>query len=320
MAYSALNIFAMVKKSVLIVLVLIFNELTAQPLMGTTMNVDSAHKSRWWVLGGVQASLWAGSFIALNKAWYANYPKAPFHFYNDGKEWLQMDKLGHTWSTYQISQHTSKIWQWSGLSHQKSVLIGTFSGMAYLSVIEILDGYSDKWGFSGYDVLANAIGAGLYGLQEIGWKEQRIQMKLSYMPVSYGNLKNRADQLFGAGAVEKVLKDYNGQTYWLSANIKSFFPQSSLPAWLNLAAGYGASTMLGGYENKWIDNGGNQITRYDISRVRRFHLSLDIDLSRIKTKNKTVATILSLFNVLKVPAPSLEINSQGKLKFHPLYY
>ena len=226
-----------------------------------------------------------------------------------------MDKSGHAWSTYQISQHTSKIWQWSGMNHRNSVIIGSISGMAYLSVIGILDGYSDKWGFSGYDVLANAAGAGLYGLQEIGWEEQRIQLKLSYMPVSYGNLKNRADQLFGTGAVEKVLKDYNGQTYWLSANIKSFFPQSTLPNWLNLAAGYGASTMLGGYENKWTDHNGTQVIRDDIPRMRRFHLSLDIDLSRIK-----LATLLSLLNVLKVPAPSLEINSLGKLKFHTLFF
>jgi hypothetical protein len=309
-----------VKKTVLIVLVFLSNQLVAQPIMAANIKFDSSHTSKRWVLGGVQASLWAGSFIALNKAWYANYPKAPFHFYNDGKEWLQMDKFGHAWSTYQISQHTSKIWQWSGLSPQKSILIGTFSGMAYLSIIEILDGYSDKWGFSGYDVLSNATGASLYGIQEIAWKEQRILMKLSYTPVSYGNLKYRADQLFGSGAIEKVLKDYNGQTYWLSANIKSFLPQSSFPTWLNLAAGYGASTMLGGYENKWTDINGNPITRYDINRVRRFHLSLDIDLSRIKTKNKKMATILSILNVLKVPAPSIEINSKGKLKFHPLFY
>jgi hypothetical protein len=272
------------------------------------------------VLGTVQTSLWAGSFVALNNAWYANYPKSPFHFYNDGKEWLQMDKIGHSWSTYQISQHTTKIWEWAGTGHQQSVLIGSLSGMAYLSVIEILDGYSDKWGFSGYDVLANAAGAGLFAFQELGWKEQRIQMKLSYLPVRYGNLTERADDLFGEGGIEKVLKDYNGQTYWLSANIKSFFPNSNVPSWLNIAAGYGAKTMLGGYENKWYDGNGNLMTRFDIKRIRRFHLSLDIDLTKIKVKNKKIETIFSLFNVLKIPAPSFEIRSDGQFKFHPLYY
>ena len=50
-----------------------------------------------------------------------------------------------------------------------------------------------------------------------------------------------------------MLKDYNGQTYWLSANLKSFFPGSNIPPWLNVAIGYGADGMFGGFENKWID-------------------------------------------------------------------
>jgi hypothetical protein len=309
-----------VKKVLLIILTVCFNQLHAQFPQKLDVSGDSSFKKRKWVLGSVQTSLWAGSFVALNNAWYANYPKSPFHFYNDGKEWLQMDKIGHSWSTYQISQHTTKIWEWAGTGHRQSVLIGSLSGMAYLSVIEILDGYSDKWGFSGYDVLANAAGAGLFAFQELEWKEQRIQMKLSYMPVRYGNLGNRADDLFGDGSVEKVLKDYNGQTYWLSANIKSFFPNSNVPSWLNLAAGYGAKTMLGGYENKWYDGNGNLVTRFDIKRIRRFHLSLDIDLTKIKVKNKKIATLFSLFNVLKIPAPSFEIRNDGRFKFHPLYY
>jgi hypothetical protein len=309
-----------VKKVCLIILVFCFYQLHAQLPQKLDMKGDSSFKKRKWVLGSVQASLWAGSFLALNKAWYANYAKSPFHFYDDSKEWLQMDKIGHSWSTYQISQHTTKIWEWAGTGHQQSVLIGSLSGMAYLSVIEILDGYSDKWGFSGYDVLANAAGAGLFAFQELGWKEQRIQMKLSYLPVKYGNLANRADDLFGDGSVEKVLKDYNGQTYWLSANIKLFFPNSDVPSWLNIAAGYGAKTMLGGYENKWYDGNGNLVTRFDIKRVRRFHLSLDVDLTRIKVKSKKIATLFSLFNVLKIPAPSFEIGSDGRFKFHPLYY
>jgi hypothetical protein len=309
-----------VKKVFLIILISSFNQLHAQLPQKTEVDGSNSFKKRKWVLGSVQTSLWAGSFLALNKAWYANYPKSPFHFYNDSKEWLQMDKIGHSWSTYQISQHTSKIWQWAGTRHKQSVLIGSLSGMAYLSVIEILDGYSDKWGFSGYDVLANAAGAGLFAFQELGWKEQRVQMKLSYLPVNYGNLANRADDLFGEGHVEKVLKDYNGQTYWLSANIKSFFPNSTVPPWLNIAAGYGAKTMLGGFENKWYDGDGNLITRFDIKRIRRFHLSLDIDLTKIKVKNKKIETIFSLFNVLKIPAPSFEIRSDGRFKFHPLFY
>lgn len=273
-----------------------------------------------WVLGGVQVGLWGGSFYALNNAWYANYPKAKFHLYNDWKEWQQMDKLGHVWSTYQISRHTSNIWQWAGLEKEKAIWVGSLSGMAYLSVIEILDGYSDKWGFSIPDVLANTTGAGLFLGQELLWKEQRISLKLSYSPYQYGNLKYRADQLFGSGDVERLLKDYNGQIIWASINLKSFIPDAKIPKWLNLAVGYNARTMLGGYENKWEDQAGNMITRTDIKRYKRFLLSLDIDLTKIETKNKTLKTIYSIVNVLKVPAPAIELNTLGKFRLHAVAY
>ena len=43
-----------------------------------------------------------------------------------------------------------------------------------------------------------------------------------------------------------MLKDYNAQTYWFSANLKSFFPEIKFTAWLNVAVGYGAEGMFGG--------------------------------------------------------------------------
>ena len=273
-----------------------------------------------WVLVGVQAGLWGGTFYSLNKTWYANYPRSDFHLYNDWQEWQQMDKAGHAWSSYQISNHTSKIWQWAGMEKKKAVMIGGISGMAYLSIIEILDGYSDKWGFSIPDILANSAGAGIYAAQEMGWSEQRITIKLSYSPHRYGTLQGRANDLFGSGDAEKILKDYNGQTYWASVNIKSFFPDSHFPNWFNIALGYGARTMLGGYENTWTTTLGTSINRSDIPRYKRFYLSADIDLTRIKTKNKTLKTVFSLVNVLKIPAPTLEWNGQGKLRFHPYFY
>jgi hypothetical protein len=273
-----------------------------------------------WVLGSVQVGLWGGSFYALNKAWYANYPKAKFNLYNDWKEWQQMDKMGHFWSTYQISRHTSNIWQWAGLERDKAIWVGAVSGMAYLSVIEILDGYSDKWGFSIPDVMANTAGAGLFLGQELLWKEQRISLKLSYSPYQYGNLKYRADELFGSGDVERLLKDYNGQIIWASINMKSFLPNTKLPKWLNLAVGYNARTMLGGYENKWEDDLGNPIVRNDIKRYKRFLVSFDVDLTKIETKNRTLKTIYSIFNVLKVPAPAIEFNTLGKFRLHPVAY
>ena len=289
----------------------------------TLKGQDSTNKERKlqkWVLGSVQVGFGLGSFYTLNKAWYSNYPRTNFHFYNDWKEWQQMDKIGHSWSAFQLSRLSSNLWEAAGTPKSKAAWIGSLSSMGYMSIIEILDGYSDKWGFSAYDILSNTVGASAFLIQELKWKEERLLLKLSYFPVQYGTLSPRADDLFGKSGIEKLLKDYNGQTYWASLNIRSFLPESQAPQWLNLAIGYGAKTMLGGYENSWTDNNGQPIVRPDIVRYKRFYLSLDIDLNRIKTKNRTLKTILSAANVLKIPAPALELNSQGRVRFHPLFY
>ena len=77
--------------------------------------------------------------------------------------------------------------------------------------------------------------------------------------------------------------------------------------------------MLGGFENKWEENG-ETVDRSDIPRVRQFYLSADIDLTRIKTKSALLKTVFSLVNIIKVPAPALEVNTDGQVKFHPIYF
>jgi hypothetical protein len=279
-------------------------------------------RQRVWLVAGAHTAAWAASYIALNKAWYADYPKSDFHFFNDNGEWNQMDKAGHTWTAYQMSRLSAGLWKWSGLNERKSAWLGGVSGLAYQSIIEIQDGFSSEWGFSWGDMAANTLGAATFVAQQLGWHEQRLQFKLSYWPYDYNSpeLKTRRNQLFGKSLPERMLKDYNSQTYWLSANVVAFLPGSKWPAWLNIAVGYNSNGMLGGYENKWTDKQGNTFYRYDIARERHFLLSPDIDLTRIKTNSKWLRTILSVANMIKIPAPALALSSKGRLKVYALYY
>ena len=168
----------------------------------------------------------------------------------------------------------------------------------------------DKFGhiFSSY--AANATGTGLYIGQELLWKEQRITIKYSFHQTRYAAIS--PDKL-GGSLTEQLLKDYNGQTYWLSANLHSFFQDSKIPKWLNIAFGYGAYGMLTGV--KVIDN--QVLTSND--RYRQFYLSFDVNLNRIKTKSHILKTIFSVFSIIKVPFPTLEF-SKNRYVFHLLYY
>jgi hypothetical protein len=311
-----------VKKIPVLYLLLLFVTANAQDTTTiTNYPTTNINKQHLWLVAGTHAGLWTASYIALNKTWYANYPRSSFHFFNDNSEWNQMDKLGHVWTAYNVSRVSGAMWKWTGLPEKKAVILGGISAVAYQSIIEIQDGFSAEWGFSWGDMTGNIVGAGAYVLQELGWKDQRIHVKLSYWAYDYPkDLITRRDQLFGNSLMERILKDYNSQTYWVSANLKSFFKQPGLPAWLNIAVGYNSDGMLGGTVNRWTDKQGNNFDRTDIPRIRRFFLSPDIDLTKIKTRSKFLRSAFYIINMVKVPAPAIEINSKGKLKAYVFYY
>ena len=264
---------------------------------------------------------YTGSMVALNEIWYKDYPKSGFHFFNDNREWQQVDKVGHAYSAYVASRASMEMWRWAGMKRNQRIWIGGMSGAFYQTVIETLDGFSAEWGWSWGDFAANMLGSGMLVSQELLWDEQRISFKFSTTKRNYpaGELETRADQVFGKSFGERMFKDYNAQTLWLSANLKSFFRKSNLPSWLNIAVGYGADGMYGGNDNTWKDKYGLQYDRRDISRYRQFYLSPDIDLTRIKTNSKPLKVVLFVLNSFKFPAPALEL-SEGKLKGHWIHY
>ncbi|RYF94272.1 MAG: DUF2279 domain-containing protein [Chitinophagaceae bacterium] len=253
--------------------------------------------------------------ISINKAWYADYNRTHFHFFDDIPEWNQMDKAGHIWTTYHVSRASKEMWAWTGLNKRTSAILGGVSGMVYQSIIEIQDAYSAEWGFSWGDVGANIAGAGLFVLQELTSGRQNVLVKMTFWPKKYpSNLTQRRNELFGSSVAERVLKDYNSQTYWVSANLQSMVPDLDVPAWLNVAVGYGAEGMFGGRSNEWIDKQGTYQDFRSIVRSRKFYLSPDIDLTRIPTRSKVLRKVFFVLNVIKVPAPALQLTSGRGLK------
>jgi hypothetical protein len=289
----------------------------AQDSLHTSIN----YKKRQWLVGGISAAGYGGSLIALNKAWYNQYERRSFHTFDDSKEWLQIDKVGHAWSAYNLSRASSAAWQWAGLKKKKAIWIGSASGFTYLTVIELLDAHSARWGWSWADMGANFFGSALFASQELAWNEQRIQFKFSAHKKNYdASLSNRVNELYGISLAERLLKDYNTQTYWLSFNLRSFLPKSNLPKWLNLSVGYSSEGLFGGFENIAYDkNGMVSFDRRDIKRYRQWYLAPDVDLTKIKTKSKFLRTTFSVFNSIKIPAPALEF-SNGKLKARAIVF
>lgn len=270
---------------------------------------DTLNTSRRNAVIITETALASATLIGLNQLWYADYPRSNFKTLDDSNEWLQMDKMGHVFSSYQLGRVGANTLKWAGVGEKDQLIYGSTLGFSFLTAVEVLDGFSEEWGFSWSDMAANATGTALFVGQELLWEEQCIVLKYSFHRTQFA--KQRPNKL-GNGFSEEFIKDYNGQTYWLSANINSFLKTETIPNWLNLAFGYGAEGMLTGDATDPIFLNQN--------RIRQYYLSLDVDLTRIKTNSQFLKTIFSVFNVIKVPFPALEINGNGRVKWHSLYF
>jgi len=252
---------------------------------------------------------------ALYFLWYRKHPRSHFHFFNDNAEWLQMDKVGHAATAYNIGTIQYDLMRWCGVDNNTSIAVGGLTALGYMSIIEIFDGFSSKWGFSKGDMLANIFGAALFAAQQKGWNQQRISMKWSFHMSPYA--KYYPAEL-GSNFFSRMLKDYNGQTYWLSFNIASFLPTNSgFPYWLNMSLGYGAEGMIGARSNPTSVNG-QAIPEFP--RYRKFYFAPDANLFSIPTNSSFYNAAAYLTKFSKIPAPTLGWSKLNGLKFFPVYY
>lgn len=249
------------------------------------------------------------SLLGLYTIWYADYPQSAFHFVNDNQNWGGMDKLGHATTTYWLGHHSYGMLKWSGVSEHKAIWYGGLSGFTYMAAIEVMDGLSAEWGFSWGDFAFNTAGSALFIGQQYAWGQQRILPKFSTHATKYAAYR---PDLLGNGWQEQWLKDYNGQTYWLSTS-PGMYGVDWWPSWLCLSAGYS----IDGY----VSADGSNTNNPQFRAQKQFYFSLDLDLRQIKTKSAFLKAVFNTLNFVKIPAPAVEFNTQiGGTKLHGLYF
>ncbi len=261
-----------------------------------------------------ESALYLGSMAYLQFVWYKDKERVPFHFYNDSKGYLQIDKMGHAYGAY-IESYL--CYQWlrnAGLSKKKSLLYGGSMGLILQTPIEIFDGLYEGWGFSWSDMAANTAGSLLVIGQELLFDEQVLQYKFSFYRSSYASQSNG---YLGDNTLESLFNDYNGHTYWLSTNLNNLVWKDKAPDWLNIAIGYSANGMFGEFENKTSWRG---VPLPEVKRYRQFFLSPDIDWTKIPTQSKFLKGFFQALNFVKIPAPAIEIDGLGRVKGHWIYF
>ena len=70
--------------------------------------------------------LYSTTMYALNDLWYKDYPQSSFHWINDNSNWLQMDKVGHATTAYQVGMLGKDLMEWGGVSEKKSIMVWWF--------------------------------------------------------------------------------------------------------------------------------------------------------------------------------------------------
>ncbi|WP_338765385.1 DUF2279 domain-containing protein [Bernardetia sp. ABR2-2B] len=258
-------------------------------------------ETKKWLIPTIAATTYIGGMTFLYQSWYKNENQTSFHFFNDNKQWNQLDKFGHTYTSYQLGKLSYYSFKKLNYS-EKTALWSSMAGFWLMLPIEVFDGFSPTYGASYGDLIANGAGSLLFLSQQIAFKEQRIQMKFSFFPTSYSDLRPNT---LGENLPTKILKDYNGQTYWFSSSPALWLNKASktkFPKWLAFSIGYGANGMLYGSENQNNENG------YQSSRD--FYMSLDINWSQIKTKRKGLQLLFGVLDGIKIPFPAFYYNTK----------
>lgn len=255
--------------------------------------------------GSISAA-YAGSIVGLYFLWYEDYSGCKFHFFNDNNEWRGMDKLGHSTSAFSLAQANTELYKLSGLNDKQALAWGSFSPFIYMLSIEMMDGFSRGWGFSWGDLGSNTAGILLYSSQKYFGHEPFFRLKYSFKQSRYADIN---PDLLGNNLIQQSLKDYNGQTYWLSCNLKNLvFQNQAFPSWLNLAVGYGSEGMVR------AEASDQNLHFPDIKRYSQWYISPDIDFSAIRTNHKWIRFFLKSLNFIKIPAPGVQFDHHNGIK------
>ena len=237
-----------------------------------------------------------GASVGLHQlqknAWW-NGQRGNFHIQNDWSYAMSMDKIGHFMEGGLIARTMKGAFRWSGMNDVSAMWFGALFSIAYMTDIEIEDGFATDWGYSPGDELANLTGDIFSIAQDLWTPLQTVTIKWSYVPTN--DPAHKGD----------FPDDYSGQVFWLSFDINNYFGKKFEKAWpdfFNIAIGYGVKD----YDH--YGPGGRQQLAY---------LGLDLDLRKIiPGKSKFMTFVKDFLNTFKIiPTPALRWNtSTGKVQ------
>lgn len=253
--------------------------------------------------------------IALSTFWYHSF--VPFHWFDDTREWAGLDKLGHFLAAYHLGVFIHEVFRSTNSLQPRNLTWICFIGFVLMLPIEILDGFSPNYGASAADLLANLLGSMACWVHSRYSAPTLLTPKLSFHFTSFAAIR---PELLGTILPAQVIKDYNGQTYWLSINVSRWRVLKWWPDWMLLSIGYGADGLLGGDDNRWTNSQGKEVDYTHVLRSPRIVISVDLNAELLIRKNRIFFFLFRPFLLIKFPAPAIEFHTARGVIFHPFYF
>ena len=202
------------------------------------------------------------------------------------------DKLGHGFSFYLSTRLLSKGFQWAGHDSRKAAQLAGLTSAALSIGVEIMDGFTNQYGFSPEDVAMNLLGIGAGVFLESHPKLDRLfDIRVQYWPSDDARRLNDYDPV----------ADYSGQTYLLVTKASGIpmLNKNKYLRYLELAVGYGTR----GYQP--TDGTGTQPTERNIYYGISVNLSQLLNDTILKSNTTTRKITNSVLEYVQVPGTAL---------------
>jgi hypothetical protein len=238
------------------------------------------------IVGGVTAAGVTAIHLYQQNAWWKGH-RGRFHFEEDLVYAKNVDKLGHLYGANVLTFVFSRSLQWADVSPRSSLVWGAVASTLFQTYIEVEDGFSVYWGFDRVDFAGDVVGAWYPLVQEYVPFFQNFNFKFSYIP------KNPNEPSGIPGQTRTIFDDYEGQTIWLSANVKNLLPRSVSSFWPSfLCLSVGVSVRDNTSPNRYLV----------------WYLAPDVDMTKIIPSDTWfLKTLGEALNFIHFPLPAIRI-------------
>ena len=150
---------------------------------------------------------------------------------------------------------------------------------------------------------------GFFIFKKKKFKRQLLKLKFSSHLSPYAIYR---PSLLGENVSQRIFKDYNGQTYWITFDLNNKIQERlKVFKYLNFSLGYSIDGFVGARHNNIL----NCANCNEINRQSQLLLSIDLDLSEIKTKNRALQLLLNSFSIIKFPAPTIILQDHNEFRW-----